>query len=94
MFGKTCYFLFLRGLLDKEQKMDYLTAMSIDCLGGHYLNDIRVWNESQLRVLAVECGMDKVTIKKVGQWSSDTVEGYFLAEKAGVEFTSKSIKSL
>ncbi len=26
--------------------------------------------------------MDKVTIKKVGQWSSDTVEGYFFAEKA------------
>ena len=38
--------------------------------------------------------MDKVTIKKVGQWSSDTVEGYFLAEKARMEFTSKAIRRL
>ena len=50
MFGKTCYFLFLRGLLGKEQKMNYLTALSIDCLGGYCLNDIRVLNGSQLRV--------------------------------------------
>ena len=68
--------------------------MSVDCLGGHCLDDIRVWNESQLGMLAVECGMDKVTIKKVGQWSSDTVEGYFLSEKARVEFTLKAIKRL
>ena len=38
--------------------------------------------------------MDKVTIKKVGQWSSDTVKGYFLLEKAGVKFTSKAITRL
>ena len=50
MFGKTCNFLFLRGLLGNEQKMDYLTALSIDCLGGYCLNDIRVLNGSQLRV--------------------------------------------
>ena len=58
------------------------------------MDDIRVWNDLQLWVLSVECGMDKMTIKKVGQWSSDTVEGYFLSEKAGVEFTSKAIKRL
>ena len=39
-----------RGLLGDEQKMDYLTALSIYCLGGYCLNDIRVLNESQLRV--------------------------------------------
>ena len=50
MFGRTCYFLFLRGLLGNEQKMDYLTALSIYCLGGYCLNDIRVLNGSQLRV--------------------------------------------
>ena len=62
--------------------MDYLTALSIDCLGGYCLNDIRVLNGSQLRGI-VECGMDKVTIKKVGQWRSDTVEGYILQKRLG-----------
>ena len=69
-------------MLGKEQKMDYLTALSIDCLGGYCLNDIRVLNGSQLRGI-VEFGMDKVTIKKVGQWRSDTVEGYFLQKRLG-----------
>ena len=50
MFGRTCYFLFLRGLLGNEQKMDNLTALSIYCLGGYCFNDIRVLNGSQLRV--------------------------------------------
>ena len=31
----------------------------------------------------MEGGKDKVTIKKVGQWSSDTVEGYFLQKRLG-----------
>ena len=38
--------------------------------------------------------MDKMTIKKVGQWSTDALEGYFHSEKAGVKFTSKAIKRL
>ena len=38
------------GITGNEQKMDYLTALSIDCLGGYCLNDIRVLNGSQLRV--------------------------------------------
>ena len=37
--------------------------------------------------LAVDCGIDKMTIKKVGQWSSEAVDGYFLPKKAGVKFT-------
>ena len=44
--------------------------------------------------LAVDCGIDKMTIKKVGQWSSDEVDGYFLPKRAGVEFTSRAIKRL
>ena len=34
MFENMCSFLFWRGSVDEEQKMDYLTAMSVDCLGG------------------------------------------------------------
>ena len=45
-------------------------------------------------MLAVDCGIDKITIKKVDQWSSDTLDGYFLPERAGVEFTSRAIKRL
>ena len=44
--------------------------------------------------LAVECGIDKMTIKKVGHWSSEAVDGYFLPKKAGVNFTSRAIKRL
>ena len=44
--------------------------------------------------LAVECGIDKMTIKKVGNWSSEAVDGYFMPKKAGVTFTSKAIKKL
>ena len=44
--------------------------------------------------LAVDCGIDKMTIKKVGQWSSEAVDGYFLPKKAGVKFTSRMIKRL
>ena len=44
--------------------------------------------------LAVDCGIDKMTIKKVGQWSSETVDSYFLPKKAGVKFTSRAIKRL
>ena len=31
----------------------------------------------------MEFGRDKMPIKKVGQWSSDTVEGYFLQKRLG-----------
>ena len=44
--------------------------------------------------LAVECGIDKMTIKKVGNWSSEAVDGYFMQKKAGVSFTSRAIKKL
>ena len=44
--------------------------------------------------LAVECGIDKMTIKKVGNWSSEAVDGYFLPKRAGVKFTSRAIKKL
>ena len=44
--------------------------------------------------LAVDCGIDKMTIKKVGQWSSETVDSYFLPKKAGFKFTSRAIKRL
>ena len=36
MFDKRCYFLFWRGSVDEEHKMDHLIAMSIECLGGLY----------------------------------------------------------
>ena len=42
----------------------------------------------------VKCGVDKMTIKKVGQWNSDAVEGHFLPEKARVEFTVKALRRL
>ena len=61
-------------------------------------NDIPVLTmHSSLRggvTLAVECGVDKMTIKKVGQWSSEAVDGYFLPKWAGVDFTSRAIKKL
>ena len=44
--------------------------------------------------LAVDCGIDKMTIKKVGKWSSYAVDGNFLPKRAGVEFTSRAIKRL
>ena len=44
--------------------------------------------------LAVNCGIDKMTIKKIGEWSSDAMDGYFLPKRAGVEFTSRVIKRL
>ena len=44
--------------------------------------------------LAVECGIDKMTIKKVGNWSSEAVDDYFMPKRAGVSFTSKAIKKL
>ena len=44
--------------------------------------------------LAVECGIDKMTIKKVGNWSSEAVDDYFMPKRAGVSFTSKVIKKL
>ena len=44
--------------------------------------------------LAVECGIDKMTIKKVGNWSSEAVDGCFMPKKASVTFTSKAIKKL
>ena len=44
--------------------------------------------------LAVECGIDKMTIKKIGNWSSVAVDGYFMPKKAGVSFTSRAIKRL
>ena len=34
-------------------------------------------------ILAVECGIDKMTIKKVGNWSSEAVDGYFMPKNAG-----------
>ena len=52
MFGKICYFLFWRGPVDEEQKMDYLTARSVDCLGGCCLGDIMIWHDSQPWVLS------------------------------------------
>ena len=39
--------------------------------------------------LAVECGIDKMTIKKVGNWSSEAVDDYFMPKRAGVSFISK-----
>ena len=44
--------------------------------------------------LAVECGIDKMTIKKVGNWTSEAVDGYFMPKKAGVDFTSKALRKL
>ena len=44
--------------------------------------------------LAVDCGIDKMTIKKIGEWSFDAVDGYFLLKRAGVEFTSRANKRL
>ena len=34
-------------------------------------------------MLAVECGIDRMTIQRVGNWSSDAVEGYYQPEKPG-----------
>ena len=44
--------------------------------------------------LAVECGIDKMTIKKVGNWSSEAVDGYYMPRRAGVNFTAKALKKL
>ena len=44
--------------------------------------------------LAVECGVDKMTIQRVGNWSSDAVEGYYQPEKARVMFTEKALQRL
>ena len=44
--------------------------------------------------LTVDCGIDKMSIKKVGNWSSEAVDGYFMPRKAGVSFTSKALKRL
>ena len=41
--------------------------------------------------LAVEYGIDKMTIQRVGNWSLDAVEGYYQPEKAGVMFTEKTL---
>ena len=61
-------------------------------------NDIPVLTMHSSRgggvTLAVDCGIDKMTIKKAGQWSSEAVDGYFLLKKAGVKFTSRAIKRL
>ena len=44
--------------------------------------------------LAVECGLDKMTIQHVGQWSSDAVDGYFHPVRAGVGFTERALRRL
>ena len=44
--------------------------------------------------LAVECGIDKMTIKKVGNWSSEAVDDYYVPRRAGVDFTAKALKKL
>ena len=61
-------------------------------------NDIPVLTMHSSRrgsvTLAVECGVNKMTIKKVGQWRFEAVDGYYLPKRAGVEFTSRAIKRL
>ena len=61
-------------------------------------NDIPVLTLHSVRrggvTLTVECGIDKMTIKKVGNWTSEAVDGYFMPKKAGVDFTSKALKRL
>ena len=44
--------------------------------------------------LVVECGIEKMTIKKDGDWSSETIDRYYMSKRAGVSFTSKSLKRL
>ena len=42
--------------------------------------------------LAVECGIDKMTIKKVRNWSSEAMDDYLMPKRASISFTSKAIQ--
>ena len=44
--------------------------------------------------LAVEVGMDKMSIQNIDNWSSDAVNGYFCPRHAGLKFSARAIKKL
>ena len=44
--------------------------------------------------LAVAVGLDKMTIKKIGDWSSDAVKEYFQPKQAGIGFTRRALRKL
>ena len=44
--------------------------------------------------LAVECGIDKMSIKNIGNWSSNAVDGYFHPRRAGVKFSARALRRL
>ena len=44
--------------------------------------------------LAVAVGLDKMTIKRIGEWSSDAVDDYFQPKKAGIGFTRRALREL
>ena len=44
--------------------------------------------------LAVDCGIDRMSIKSIGNWSSDTVDEYFHPRKAGVKFSARAMQRL
>ena len=44
--------------------------------------------------LAVKVGIDKMTIKRVGQWATETVDEYFQPARAGIGFTERALREL
>ena len=44
--------------------------------------------------LAVEVGLDKLSIQKIGNWSSNVVEDYFQPRRAGIGFTRRAVRSM
>ena len=44
--------------------------------------------------LAVDVGIDKMSIQNIGNWSSNAVDGYFHPRRAGVKFSERALKRL
>ena len=44
--------------------------------------------------LAVEIGLDKMTVQKIGNWSSNAVEDYYQPSRVGVGFTRRAVRSM
>ena len=72
--------------------MGVIPLYTILCSGQAPAKSKQCWRGGATHT--VECGMDKMTIKKAGQWNSDAVKGYFPPEKAGVQFTAKALMRL
>ena len=44
--------------------------------------------------LAVDVGMDRMSIQNIGNWSSRAVDGYFHPKRAGLKFSARVLKRL